>query len=732
MHAREPDSLLKTALQHHQAGRLAQAEALYRRILAAAPQHAGALHLLGVLALQAGRHEEAAQLIGRAIAVDNRQPAFHNNLGEALRAAGRIDAARASYEAALALQPNYADAHSNLGIALQQQGRAAEAEACFRRALALRPDHAMAAHNLGNALMALGRQEEAAASFRRALAQQPGLAEAHCGLGRALLSRQSLEAAASAFQRALALRPDLAEARLGLGGLLLQAGRADAAEVCFREALARPPDLAEAHCGLGIALLQQERFEQARAAFEQALALAPGLAEANFYLGNVWLERHRLAEAMAAWERALASRPDYAHALQALAMAPHYLPRAGHAGFLAAARRFAAAFSKDRQWRRNAAPPAEPERRLRIGYVSGDFFAHPVGFFLDNVLPQHDRSRFEVHCYSNYDAEDEVTARLRAAAQGWRSIAGLADGAAADLIAADGIDILIDLAGHTDRNRLALFALRPAPVQASWLGYFGTTGLEEMDYVIADRHVVPAGEEAHFVEKIWRLPHSYLCFAPPDCAASLTPPPLAAGQPPTFGCFNNPLKLSDGVLLLWARLLRSLPGARLLLKSRRLGDAEMARVVRGRLTDAGVEAGRILIEGVAPRQELLQTYNRVDIALDPFPFGGGTTSAEALWMGVPVVTLKGDRWAGRVSESILATIGLEELVARNEEEYLAIAAALAEDPRRLAALRATLRGRLERSPFCDGASFARDLEAAWRGMWREWCAQQARGTEMGR
>ncbi|MEE8535198.1 MAG: hypothetical protein V3S45_04070, partial [Kiloniellales bacterium] len=330
--------------------------------------------------------------------------------------------------------------------------------------------------------------------------------------------------------------------------------------------------------------------------------------------------------------------------------------------------------------------------------------------------------------YANQAREDAVTERLRRHTRHWRSIIGLSDEAAAKLVRDDAIDILVDLSGHTRNHRLGLFASKPAPLQASWLGYFATTGLEAMDYILADRHVVPPGEEPLYSEKVLRLPDSYLCFSPPAFDIPVGPLPATASGGITFGCFNSLAKLTPEVVRLWAEILKAVPESRLLLKTRFL-DRAQARDRYARLfAEQGVEEARLIFEGTSPRQALLERYDSVDIALDPFPFNGGTTSAEALWMGVPVVALGADRFAGRVGESILTTVGLSRLVARGEADYRALAVELASDLDALSKLRGELRGRLLASPLCDGPAFTRGLESAYRNIWHDWCLGRGDGS----
>jgi protein O-GlcNAc transferase len=396
----------------------------------------------------------------------------------------------------------------------------------------------------------------------------------------------------------------------------------------------------------------------------------------------------------------------------------NYLPEATTATIAAAARDWAGLVprrARSAGWRGTA----DPERRLRIGYVSADLRDHPVAYFLESVLAAADRAAFEITCYSNLRDEDATTARLRRSVDQWRPIHGQSDESVGAAIRQDGIDILVDLSDHTTGSRLPVFADKPAPVQCSWLGYFGTTGLAEIDYIIADRFVIPSGEEGFYSETICRLPDSYLCFTPPHAAPPVGPSP---DGPVTFGCFNNPLKINETVVAAWSAILAAIPESRLLLKTKQLDDAAMRGALVEQFAVHGIARGRIVCAGGAPRAALLAAYGDIDIALDPFPYCGGTTTVEALWMGVPVISLRGDRFTARVGDSILTTSGLPELVEASIPDYIARASDLARDRPRLAGLRAGLRDRLAASPLCDAARFARHLEAAYRQMWRDRCA----------
>ncbi|MBV8652580.1 MAG: glycosyltransferase, partial [Alphaproteobacteria bacterium] len=452
----------------------------------------------------------------------------------------------------------------------------------------------------------------------------------------------------------------------------------------------------------------------------RAVAASPAHAIAHLNLGASLFRQGRITESIGSYRAAISNAPDLPEPYANLVKALNFLPDVQYGLITETTRRWGRLIKRPAQhpgWGNTR----EPERRLRIGYVSGDFRDHPVAFFLESVLAAHDPNAVELACYSNNDKDDAVTKRLMALVPRWRRIKRVDDAAAAALVREDKIDILVDLSGHTTGQRLKIFALKPAPVQCTWIGYYATTGLPEMDYIIADRIVLPPGEESFYLEKPWRMPDSYLCFTPPDFDVEIGPPPAECNGTITFGSCNNVLKVNRLVVAEWSRLLRHVPTARLLLRSALLSSEEIRDELRRQFVEHGIAAERLALLPTGTRQELMATYNEIDIALDPFPYGGGTTTVEALWMGVPVVSRRGDRFSGRVSESILATIGLPELVAGSADDYIAKAAALAEDRPRLAELRRTLRSRVAFSPLCDAKNFTRHLEQAYRSMWRGWC-----------
>lgn len=741
---------LRIAIGHHQAGQLAQAEAIYRQILQAQPKHPDALHLLGVIALQVGQHGPAVELIGAALQAAPNNADFLGNYGEALRGLGRQEEALATYREALRLNPRHSSAYNNLGIVLKQLGRDAEAIAAYRQAITLKPDYFQAlnnlaitlkehnqadeairlyrqaltinpdsaetCNNLGVVLREQGQGEEAAALFRRALTLRPEFADAHEGLASCLRDQGRLGEAVAAYRQALSLNPQLANAWNNLGVALKESGQPLDAIAAYRQALEIQPEMADALNNLGIALKEQGTLTAAAAHLQRAITVKAGYAEAWNNLGQVLEIQGNVEEALSAYRQALKLNPAFSRVHSNILFALNYLP-----GLTAQE-----IFEEHRRWAQTYAdpltPPASPptvveKQRLSIGYVSPDFRQHPVAYFLEAVLAHHDATRFEIFCYSDVSAPDAVTARLRGLVPHWRDSHGLSDEALGQQIRHDAIDILIDLTGHTDRNRLFTFARRPAPRQASWIGYFNTTGMQAMDYFISDVYGSPTEIPQLYTETLVRLPHSRFCYHAPDYAPTVAPLPAAQNGYVTFGCFNNLAKLNDAVIALWAQILTALPSSRLVLKALALGEEVIQASYRERFAAHGIATERLIFSGFSPHAEMLVQYGDIDIALDPFPFTGGLTSCEALWMGVPVVTLAGETLVSRQSASLLNNLDLAELCAATPRQYAAIAVALANTPQRLAELRAGLRERMAASPLCDAAGFTRDLEQAYREMW---------------
>lgn len=748
-------ALLQQAIVDHQAGRLAQAEVLYREILQREPACADALHLLGVIALQARRLDTAVELIGGAIALVPDEPAMHGNLGEALRQLGRLAEAEASFCRALARQPNFADALQGLGTCLAMQGRRTEAIDRYQAALALRPTSPDVWHNLGILLRDADRAEDALHAFQQALALRPDFAEACSSLGSLLRKLGRLDDAHTALERLVALRPQSAEAWSRLGAVRRAQGNFAAATVAldqaialdpthapshlqrgnvhyeqrqyepaighYRQAVALKPDYAEAHYQLGTALQATRRTDAAVLAFGRTIDLSPDFTEAHFNLGTLHKDRAELDLAIRCYRRAHELRPEnpaaHSNLIYTLLFRPETEPATLRAEYRQWCDRYAAPELARGMHHGNS---RDPDRRLRIGYVSPDFRDHVVGH---NVLPlfrESDREHFELFCYADLAKRDAATAEFARRAHTFRDVTGQSHAAVADRVRADGIDVLVDLTLHMAETRLPVFARRPAPVQVTFAGYPGTTGLAAIDYRLTDPHLDPPDAETEwYAETSLRLPDTFWCYTPLEGAPDPGPLPALATGRVTFGCLNNFCKVNGSTLDRWARVLGAIPRARLLL----LAPAGNAREwVAARLEAQGVARDRVEFVPFLPRSDYLATHRRIDIGLDTLPYNGHTTSLDACWMGVPVVTQVGTTVAGRAGWSQLNNLGLPELAASTPDEFVALATRLASDLPRLTVLRAELRGRMQRSPLMDAARFTRGVEAAFREMWRRWCA----------
>lgn len=742
---------IRRAVTLFNSGDFTATEVFARQLLQRYPEHGFGWKILGVVLKSLGRTAEALEPMRKAAALLPGQADVHSNLGITLKNLGLLEEAVASYRRALQLKPDLAEAHCNLGVALKDLGRSREAEACYRRSLQINPNMAEAHSNLGNILKETGRLEEAEACYRRALTVNPGLAEIHGNLGAILCKIGRLDEAEASCRRALTIRPDLADVHSTLGVTLRSLGRLAEAEAACRRALEISPASADAHCNLGTTLNDLGRLAEAEASFRRAVAIRPDLAEAHSNLGNILSGMGRLSEAETSCRRALVIRPDLAEAhyalgnilkdlgrqegaedcyRRALAIRPDYFAAyssllfslsysASHTPdyILAEARNYGKMVTGNVSRRFSSWGCAPMPERLRVGIVSGDLYKHPVGFFLESVLAAIDQLRIELIVYTTYSKNDELTARIKPYFSAWRTLVGLNDETAARLIHADGIHLLLDLSGHMGNNRLPVFGWKPAPIQASWMGFLATTGVKEIDYVLGDSLATPPEDEGNFSEKVWRLPEIYCCFTPPEHAIDPGPLPALSNGCITFGSFNHLAKITEQVVTLWSRVLKAVPGSRLFLKSRQLNDPKMRETVAARFARHGIKPACLLLEGTSPRPELLAAYQRVDIALDPFPYNGGTTSMECLWMAVPFITRRGNRFLSRCGESLAVNAGLADWIATDDDDYVNKAVTHSADLERLAALRTGLRRQVLASPLFDAPRFARHFEDALWGMW---------------
>src|SRR5277367_3561921 len=701
--------------------RSGEAQASMLKAVALLPHDAASHNTLGFILQQLGRSPEAEASYRRALELKPDYTDAHFNLGVLLQEAKRLPEAEAVFRRALELKPDYTDAHFNLGVLLQEAKRLPEAEAVFRRALELKPDYTDAHFNLGVLLQEAKRLPEAEAAYRRVIELKPDFVEAHNNLAALLQQAYRLPEAEAVFRHVIELKPDFVEAHSNLGNLLRDLGRLNEAEASCRQALQIQPDLAEAHNNLGITLRDLGRRNEAEASYRQAIELKPDYAEAHSNLGSTLKDLDRLDEAISCYRRALQIKPDFSEAHSNLIFALDFSMSEDAASLEAERKgwgeRHAAPLY---QQQRAFSNTLEPERRLRIGYVSADFREHSAARSFEGIVLHLNRQQYEVYAYSNNAREDAFTQRFKQSVTGWCKIAGLSDDEAADQIRQDQIDILVDLSGHTAGNRLLMFARRPAPIQ---INHAIGTGVKTIDVFFTDAVMVPPEERSLYAETVYYLPCA-LCYS-----SDAVPPPVNAlpalqQRAITFGSFNRLCKVTDATIALWSRVLQAIPDSRLILKTGELDDDATRTHVIERLVRAGIDATRVELQGKTSWEAHMAAFNQIGIALDPFPQGGGITTLEGLLMGIPAITLRWPTIAGRISATILTTLDLTDWIAESEDAYVALAVGKALDREALAALRGTLRERFKRSVLGDAKAYVRIVETQYRELWRAWVQQQ--------
>ena len=689
-----PAAEVNALLALYNARRYAEAEYKLRSLLGLYPDFGFGWKLMGGILQMQGKdalhaYQKAAQFLPD-------DPNAHYNLGVALKSAGRLEDAAACYRKAVALKPDFAEAYGNLGSVFKDLGRLEDAVSSYRRAIKIKPDSSDTYINLGIALNGLGQLEEAAASYRKAAEIKPDSALAHFNLGNALKDAGRFEEAMASYKRAIEIKPDFAGVHNNLGGVLKNFGQLDAALASYHKALELKPDFAEAYNNVGGVLKDLGRLDAALDSYRSALKFKPDFAEAYsnllfLYSYNALIDPQEYLAMARNWEQACVPAPERQAARQRIFQRR---PLAG--------------------------------RRLRVGYVSGDFRQHAVSYFIEQLFAHHDRARIEIFAYPTQGVRDAVTERLQGMVDHWVPVAGIPDASIRDRIEADGIDILIDLSGHSSNNRLGVFARRAAPVQAYYLGYFASTGLTEMDYWIGDPILSPPEMDSHFSEQVWRLPRISWSYDGKDA-------PVPAWRPDPdgnvwIGSFNNLGKLTPATLALWARVLHALPEGRLLLKAKELNDAGNRQRILEVMGGHGIQPGQIELQDRSATPNWhghMAYYDRLDIALDPVgAMGGVTTTFDALWMAVPVIALQGDRVASRATAAIVGALGHTEWAVRSEAEYIDRAVSLARDAEQRKSLRYAQRERMASSPLCDAKGLAASMENAYEEMFERWLQKQ--------
>lgn len=756
--------VLQQAEHHQRFGQLQEAADLYRAILEVQPNHAGANHNLGILAVLSQQPGVALPLLRTALETNLECEDYWLSYIEGLIQADQIEAAvqtlglgrqhglqgatvealakrllanpqltppaEAQSSAAMQQKDVSASKRSSPGIesapsrreiekltGLRRKGRAADIEAFARELTARFPEHGLGWKTLGVVLNQQHRLDQALFAMAKAAALLPDDPEVQNNLGVMLQHKARFAEAEGCFGRALELKPDFAGALCNLGNLLRIQGRLGESEGAFLRAIKLGKN-AVIYNNLGTTLLEQGRILDAESSFRQAIKVDAGFALAHTNLGVSLRVQGRLEEAISSQRQALKHDPGCTEKHSNLLFTLNYTSSSPEHSHLELARRYGRLVQKKagqpiNKWNCSAQP-----ERLRVGLVSGDLYNHPVGFFLESLLHEFHSERVELIAYPTNPKNDHLTARIKPQFTAWKPLFGLSDEAAARLIQADGIHVLLDLSGHTSHNRLPMFAWKPAPVQASWLGYFATTGVEAIDYFLADEMGVPESQRQNFSEALWYLPDTRLCFSEPESDLPVASTPALEKGHITFGCFQKLTKVGDEVLQAWSAILAALPAARLRWQCGQFGDPAVVAQLFKRLQQVGIDPARVSLQGSMPRANYLAAHAEVDLILDSFPFPGGTTTCEALWMGVPTVTLAGNTLLSRQGASLLSAAGLNDWVANNLEEYVAKAIALASDLPALAALRAGLRQQILASPLFDAECFVRNFEAALWGMWQ--------------
>lgn len=756
-------AVTEALIAHIRAGNLTAAGADARAALERDPDFVFGWKILGASLMHAGEVAQAVEALRRATVLQPDDSEAHANLADALQHLGDAPGAIASAERALELDAGMREAYLTMARARIKCGDWSQAAGALRSALALQMDDEEAQNLLGEVQRHLelqappqvkmvrhgvpirshGARKADAKSLRRAreelvklfnakqfsalesaarrwVERYPEVGFHWHALGLALSKLGRSDESLAPYREAIRVLPDDAELQNNYGIALEALGRIDEAAQVFAQARDCAPEYLPAQNNLGLALQKKHRFVEAEQIYRRILERDPNHLSATRNLGNVLKDMGRLSEGLAWYRKSVEMDRQSFESWSNLLFSSNYLGTEP----VESMRQLAVDFANEVVKAHGSRLPSRTQAKkcsdsLRVGFVSGDLHAHPVAYFLEHVLAHLDRSKITPLAYATYTKTDAVTDRLRPHFAGWRRLIGVSDTAAAELIIGDGVDVLIDLSGHSGYNRLPMFVYRPAPLQVTWLGYFATTGLPEIDYILGDAYVTPASEGGHFVERVWRLPDAYLCFSVPDFDIDPGPLPWLANGYPTFGCFNNLPKLNDQVIDLWCQIMIVVPDARLFLKTRQLGDATIRAETQARFAARGVDPARLIMEGHAPRAELLASYRRVDVCLDPFPYPGGTTSIEAMWMGVPVITRRGDRFLSHVGETIAHNAGMHDWIADDDSAYLVKAIATCANPDALAELRAGLRVRVLSSPLFDAERFARNFEAALFGMWRE-------------
>jgi len=672
------------AVQNHKKNNLQVAENLYKKILKTNPNYAGVYYNLGIMYKELEEYQKAIGYYEKAIQIDPNHTQAHNNLGMVFKESEELQKAISCFQKAIHIQPNYADAHNNLGLAFIKLREYQKAISCFQKAIQLNPNHASAHTNLGIVLKELGEYQKAI----------------------------------SCYEKAIQINSNYAEAHNNLGVVLKELGKYQKAINCYEKAIQINPNNADIHYNLGIVFVELGEYQKAINCYEKVIQINSNYAEAYLNLGNILSVLGKYDEATETYHQVIKIKSDYAKAYSNLLFNLNYKIDWDPDLFLSEARKFRINCGSKKKLSFKYQYEKNPTK-LKIGCVSADFGDHPGGYFSLSTLKELQKKNFELIAYETSNRKDEFSPYFKPLFSKWHLIEKKKDNEVVEQIIKDGIHILIDLQGHSAKNRLPIFIYKPAPVQVSWLGQ-ASTGIPEIDYLIGSPHITPKEEENHFIEKIWRLPEITVCFTPPDFEVQITSLPAVNNNFITFGSFNKLSKMNDEVIALWSKILLSIPNSKLLIKSANLDHQQIIESTFERFNKCKIEKKRLILQGKLPtRKEVLEVYNKIDIALDPFPFQGNTTTCEAVWMGVPVITLKGNRYIFHFGESINANLNMHDWIAEDSKEYVSKAIKFSSDINQLSKIRMNLRKIALQSPVFDAQRFSDHFSKMLWNMWKK-------------
>jgi protein O-GlcNAc transferase len=682
--------------------------------------HDPILHnLLGVINAGLGNWNEAIENYTLATELKPDYFEAYSNMGATYFDLKKMDEAISCYTKAININPNFEVALNNLGTALRETGDLSRAIEFFAKAVKTNPSFSEAFANLGKAYRDLHLHDKALSNFKKAIEINPKNFEAHNNLGITLNALGKFDEAIESYYLAIRLKPDLAQAYNNLGNTYSELLEIDKATENYRKALEIDPNLIEANNNLGNIFVSTGLHSLAIKHFVKAIKLNPNLPESHNNIGNAYKGLGRFEEAISSYNKALEINPELYSVQSNLIFSQNFLSHSPNE-MLKITKKYGERLPNKIQNFPTRNNIVDQKKKLHLGFISGDLMNHPVGHFFEGfikALSENSNRKLETYVYHNNKFKDDLTERIKKSCDHWNLVSSLTDEQLARQIVKEQIDILIDLSGHSAKNRLPVFSLKPAPIQISWLGYFATTGLKEIDYFLADKWTVPEGEETHFIEKIWRLPETYWCFTEPAHNVEVKELPALKNNKLTFGCFNNFSKLNKGVIQLWINILKTIPESGLFIKNQQLEDEQIRTEFGLEFTKEGIAKNRLIFEGPSSRREYLESYNKIDIALDPFPYPGGTTTIEGLWMGVPMITKRGDRFLSRAGETIAHNAGLKDWIAEDEDDYLEKAVSYSSDLMKLAKIRSGMRKKLLSSALFDTKRFASEFE---KNIWKMW------------